>query len=166
MKPQIRPMTQKDKPAVLRILRDTPEFKPTEVVVAEEVIDSYLGDPVGSGYHIIVAGIGRRLVGYLAYGPTPLTEGTWDLYWAAVAREEQGHGIGRALFSHAEGEIKKVKGRLAVIETSSKPEYARTRRFHRRIGYSLACRVKDFYAPGDDKLIFLKRFPEKDPDRE
>jgi ribosomal protein S18 acetylase RimI-like enzyme len=168
MKPQIRPMTRKDKPAVLRILRDTPEFKPMEVVVAEEVIDSYLGDPVESGYHIIVAGIGRRVVGYLAYGPTPLTEGTWDLYWAAVAREEQGHGIGRALFSHAEGGIEKAGGRLAVIETSSKPEYARTRRFHRRIGYSLACRVKDFYAPGDDKLIFLKHFQQGDagaPDR-
>ena len=162
MKPQIRPMTPKDRPAVLHILRDTPEFKPMEVGVAEEVIDSYLGDPVDSGYHIIVAYSGRRVVGYLAYGPTPLTEGTWDLYWAAVAREDQGQGIGRALFSHAEGEIKKSGGRLAVIETSSKPEYARTRRFHRRIGYSLACRVKDFYAPGDDKLIFLKRFQQGD----
>jgi len=153
----IRFMTKKDKPTVVRILRDTTEFKPMEIAVAVEVIDSYLRDPVGSGYHIIVAEMGSRLVGYLAYGAAPLTEGTWDIYWAAVSREDRGQGTGSALMSHAEDEIKKARGRLAVIETSSKPEYERTRRFHRKTGYELACTVKDFYAPGDDKLIFLKK---------
>lgn len=150
-------MTNEDKSSIIRILYDTAEFKPHELVVAEEVIDSYLRDPAGSGYHIVVAEINGLVVGYLAYGPTPLTQGTWDLYWAAVCREERGHGIGSALVSHAEDEIRGAKGRLAVIETSSKPEYDRTRRFHRKMGYKLACRVEGFYAPDDDKMVFLKR---------
>jgi ribosomal protein S18 acetylase RimI-like enzyme len=158
MTPTIRPVANKDKPAIMQILRAIPEFKPAEVVVAEEVIDSYLRDPSGSGYHIFVAEFDSVVVGYVCYGSTPLTEGTWDIYWLAVAPKEQGRGIGKALLAHAEGKIRKAQGRLAIIETSSKPEYERTRRFHHSQGYELICRIADFYAPGDDKLVFQKRF--------
>lgn len=157
MTAKIRPMTRRDKPAIMRILAATPEFKPSEVVVAEEVIDSYLQSSYQSGYHIFVAEVGRRVTGYICYGPTPLTEGTWDIYWVAVSREEQSRGVGRALMTFAEGEIKRAGGRLAIIETSSQPEYERTRRFHHRHGFKLVGRIPDFYADGDDKLILLKR---------
>jgi len=155
MKTKIRPMTPGDKPAIMKLLAATPEFKPSEVVVAEEVIDSYLKSSYRSGYHVLVAEL-ELLAGYICYGPTPLTEGTWDIYWLAVSRGEQSRGIGGALMAFVEDEIKKAKGRLAVIETSSKPEYEGTRRFYRRQGYEVACRLADFYAPGDDKLIFQK----------
>ncbi len=141
----------------MEILRDTPEFKPSEVVVAEEVIDSYLDDPVNSGYSVLVAGDGPAIVGYICYGPTPLTDGTWDLYWEAVEREKRGQGIGSALMKAAEGEIREAKGRLALIETSSMPAYEQTRRFHLGQGYEIIARIPDFYSPGDDKLILQKR---------
>lgn len=157
MMPTIRMMTTGDKLSIMQILRATPEFMPAEVVVAEEVIDSYLHDPSGSGYHIFVAEARFEITGYICYGPTPLTEGTWDIYWMATAPEHQGQGIGKALLAFAEGEIKQVGGRLAFIETSSKPEYERTRRFHYARGYELICRIADFYAPEDDKLILQKR---------
>ncbi len=154
----VRLMTGVDKPAIMHILRDTPEFKPVEVVVAEELLDSYLHNPSGSGYHVLVAEAGPSVVGYICYGPTPLTEGTWDIYWMAVAPKKQGRGIGRTLLASAEDKIiKEAQGRLAFIETSSTPEYERTRRFHQLQGYELICRIADFYAPGDDKLIFQKR---------
>jgi len=157
MKSRMRPMTSRDKPAIMQILRATPEFKPDEVVVAEEILDSYLSDPSGSGYHVLVAEVGSSVVGYICYGSTPLTEGTWDMYWLAVAANEQRRGIGRALLALAEGKIKEAQGRLAIIETSSKPEYEKTRRFHYSQGYQVVGRISDFYAPGDDKLIFQKR---------
>ena len=154
---RMRPMTGEDKPGIMEILRHTPEFNPAEVIVAEEVIDSYLRDRSGSGYFVLVAEANSSVVGYICYGPAPMTEGTWDMYWAAVALEEQGRGIGRALFMQAEKEIRKQGGRLAIIETSSKPEYEKTRCFHRNSGYQVVGCVEDFYSPGDDKLIFLKR---------
>ena len=86
-----------------------------------------------------------------------MTEGTWDIYWEAVAREKQGRGIGSALTKSAEKEILKADGRLAFIETSSTPAYEKTRRFHLSHGYEVVCRIPDFYAPGDDKLILQKR---------
>jgi GNAT superfamily N-acetyltransferase len=149
-------MAGEDKPAIMAILQDTPEFKPEEVTVAEEVIDSYLGDPAASGYRILVAVSSSKVVGYICYGPTPLTAGTWDLYWAAVARQWRGKGVGKALWESAECQIRQSRGRLAVIETSSKPEYEATRHFHSSRGYQPVCRVADFYAPGDDKMIFVK----------
>jgi ribosomal protein S18 acetylase RimI-like enzyme len=157
MTAKIRPMTRRDKPAIMRMLAATPEFKPSEVVVAEEVIDSYLQASYQSGYHILVAEVEKLVLGYICYGPAPLTEGTWDIYWVAVSREEQSRGVGSALVTFAEDEIKKAGGRLAIIETSSQPEYEKTRRFHHRHGFKVVGRIPDFYAPGDDKLILQKR---------
>ena len=150
-------MIARDKPAIMQMLRNMPEFKPSEVLVAEEVLDSYLHDSTRSGYHVFVAEIDELVVGYICYGPTPLTEGTWDVYWLAVAPNQQSQGIGKSLLALAEGSIKEDRGRIVVIETSSKPEYEASGRFYRAQGYELACRIADFYAPGDDKLIFLKR---------
>jgi ribosomal protein S18 acetylase RimI-like enzyme len=157
MKIDIRFMSHEDKPRVIKILRGTPEFKPFEVAVAEELIDSYLNDPSGSGYHILVAEVDSTVTGYICYGLTPLTEGTWDIYWVAVSREKQGQGIGSALMQSAEKEIARDKGRLAIIETSSTPAYEKTRRFHMSHGYEIVARIPDFYAPGDGKLILQKR---------
>lgn len=141
----------------MQILQNTPEFKPSEVVVAEEVIDSYLRDPEGSGYYTLVAEVASSVVGYICYGPTPLTDGTWDLYWQAVAQEKRGQGIGGALMEAAEREIRKAQGRLAIIETSSTTAYEKTMHFHLGNGYEEIARIPDFYTLGDDKLILQKR---------
>ena len=127
------------------------------MAVAEELIDSYLDDPSGSGYYILVAEADSTVEGYICFGSTPLTEGTWDIYWMAVAREKQGQGIGSALIRSAEEEIIKDQGRLSMIETSSTPAYEKTRNFHLGHGYEIVACVPDFYAPGDDKLIMQKR---------
>ena len=157
MKIKIRHMVKKDKPALMQILRNTPEFKASEIEVAEEVIDSYLHDVKRSGYYVLIAEAGSTVAGYICYGPAPLTDGTWDLYWQAVAREKRGQGIGGALMEAAEREIMQAKGRLAIIETSSTTAYDNTIRFHLGQGYEIIGRIPDFYAPGDDKLILQKR---------
>jgi GNAT superfamily N-acetyltransferase len=156
---KIRPMLREDKPALMRILRNTPEFKSSEVMVAEELIDSCLDSPTASGYHILIAESGPHLVGYACYGPTPLTEGTWDIYWMAVAREKRGQGVGGALLKAAEEEIGEAQGRLAIIETSSIASYENTRRFYLGHGYEAIAFLPDFYAPGDGKVILQKRIP-------
>lgn len=157
MTTRIRPLTVADKPAVMRILMTTPEFKPSEVAVAEELIDSFLQDSYQSGYFISVAEIDAQIVGYVCYGQTPLTEATWDIYWIAVERQRQGQGIGLALMKAAETGIKEEKGRLVILETSSTPEYEKTRRFYLNQGYRVICQIVDFYSIGDDKVMLQKR---------
>ena len=130
MKPNLRRMQVEDRAAVASLLRRTPEFLPYEVVVAEELVDCYLADPAGSGYFFWVAEVAEAVVGYICFGPTPLTVGTWDIYWMAVSAECQGKGIGTGLLALAEEEIRKSGGRMALIETSSKPLYEKTVRFY------------------------------------
>jgi GNAT superfamily N-acetyltransferase len=150
-------MTPEDKPAIMQILHSTPEFKPSEVIVAEEIIDSYLGDPRWSGYHILVAELDSTIAGYICFGPTPLTEGTWDIYWMAVVQDRRRQGIGGVLLDSAEKNIREAEGRLSIIETSSLPSYASTRHFYNRHGYEIVACLPDFYAVGDDKVILQKR---------
>jgi ribosomal protein S18 acetylase RimI-like enzyme len=156
MKPALRRMVAADKPALMQIIKQVPEFEPEEVVIAEELIDSFLHDPK-SGYYILVAELDSALVGYICYGDTPMTKGTWDMYWAAVATGHQGKGIGKELFEAAEKDIREHKGRLIIIETSGKPQYEKTRHFHVARGYEPVCRIADYYSPGDDLMIFQKR---------
>lgn len=142
---------------MITILHSTPEFLPHEVVVAEELIDAFLTKSMESGYHILVAEMDSKIVGYVCYGETPLTEGTWDVYWIAVDRTRQGKGIGRALMIETEHNIQKLHGRLVVIETSTKPNYNKTRQFYVLQGYSEIALIPDFYAIGDGKVIMVKR---------
>ncbi len=153
----LRPMAASDKARVMALLEATPEFEPAEIPVAEEVIDVYLDCP-GRDYQTTVAETASQLLGYICFGQTPLTASTWDIYWMAVIREKRGMGIGAALLKSAEEEIQKAGGKLILIETSSKPNYLNTRRFYTRKGYKKVSRIRDFYAPGDHRIIFEKRF--------
>ncbi len=153
----LRPMAASDKAQVMALLENTSEFEPVEIPVAEEVIDVYLDCP-GRDYQTTVAESSSQLLGYICFGQTPLTVGTWDIYWMAVAREKRGSGIGGALLKNAEDEIRKAGGKLILIETSSKPNYLNTRRFYMKKGYKKVSRIRDFYAPGDHRIIFEKRF--------
>jgi ribosomal protein S18 acetylase RimI-like enzyme len=152
---KIRPILTSDRAALLQILKNTSEFKPSEILVAEEVIDCCLRDN-NLGYFILVAEENTGIAGYICYGPTPLTDGTWDLYWEAVPQERRGQGIGSALMKEAELAIRKAQGRLIIIETSSTPMYENTRHFYLGHDYEIIARIPDFYSLGDDKLILQK----------
>lgn len=154
---KIRPMSPADKATLLLILNNTPEFKPYEVTVAEDVIDDYLDDGKESGYIIQVAEDNNEVVGYICYGETPCTVGTWNIYWIAINGINRRKGIGKALTDFAETAIERVDGRHIFIETSSVPLYENTLRFYLARGYEVICRIPDFYAPRDDKLVLRKK---------
>jgi hypothetical protein len=52
--------------------------------------------------------------------------------------------------------IKKMKGKNIWIETSSRKDYDTTRAFYEKLNYIIAAELKDFYAPGDHKVIYHK----------
>jgi len=98
-----------------------------------------------------------EVAGYACFGATPTTDGTQDLYWIAVDPAAQGAGIGRRLLGAVEDALRGEGARLLLVETASKPSYAGTRAFYDACGYELVARVPDFYAPGDDKVIYARR---------
>ena len=151
-------MIETDKGPILDILGRTGMFTPEELDVALELIDAWLYKPEQKDYLILIALSGDRPAGYACYGPTPATEGTFDLYWIAVDPLLQGRGLGGKLLRRTEEVIAEADGKLIIIETSSQEKYRPTRSFYEKNGYLLEARIKDFYRTGDDRLIFTRRF--------
>jgi len=151
---KLRDIERRDRAAIARILAATDAFSPAEIDVALELVD----EPREAGYRFVVAEIAGAVAGYACFGATPCTVGTYDLYWIAVDPTLQSKGLGRALLDAVESAVRAEDGRLLIIETASKPEYAATRAFYERCGLELAARIQDFYARGDDKLVYCRRY--------
>lgn len=153
----MRPLEPRDRQAVSQILEQVGNFSEQEKLTALELIDAWLTAGEKSDYLCWVLEDESGVRGYICLGPTPLTDGTFDLYWIAVDPSAQGRGYGKALTRLAEDEASARGGRLLLIETASQETYAPTVRFYDRAGYVLVSRIPDFYEPGDDKLTFAKR---------
>ena len=160
-------MVAADRSGVFRILENAGNFTPEEVATALELIDEWLELGEHSGYLTYVLEAqgedSSEVLGYVCFGPTPLTESTYDLYWIAVDRSKHRGGVGKRLMKFAEEEIARRGGRLLLIETSSQETYGGTIQFYERTGYELVGKIKEYYKPGDDKLIFVKRLTQSVP---
>lgn len=157
----MRELRTEDLNGLERILRETGAFNDDEVVCALELLHIVLDDPTQRDYLVAVAEHQGEVCGYILYGPVPLTEGNFDIYWIATDPAVQGLGLGRKLMEHAEADALRRGARLVCLETSSQGSYARTRTFYERAGYTIESCIRDFYKPGDDRLTYVKRFPQK-----
>ena len=131
-------------------------FSAAEVEIAGELVTERLAKGVRSGYHFILAERGSGLVAYACYGPIDGTQTSFDLYWIAVAPEEQRKGLGVQVFNRAEAAMRKAGARHIYADTSSSDRYAPTRGFYQRMGFCEEARLPDFYGPGDGKVIYVK----------
>jgi len=171
------PLAADHRGRIAEILRSTGNFREEEVDVALELFDaSFEGDDytfVGAfevtssrlstvdsadGRWPMADGCTRTLQGFACYGPTMATDRTFDLYWIAVDRAAQGTGCGTVLLSEVERRLEALHARMLVVETSSRSDYTATRGFYLRRDYVEAARVREFYAPEDDRIILTKRF--------
>ncbi|WP_426754424.1 GNAT family N-acetyltransferase [Myxococcus sp. Y35] len=152
----IRPIEEKDREPIAALIRRIETFSPQEVEVAIELAHTAL-QKGNTDYAIIVADRDGQLVGYICYGPTPMTEDTYDLYWIASAPEVRGQGVGAALVSAMEGDLRRRNGRLIRVETSATEAYGPTRGFYASMKYGEEARIRDFYKVGDDLIILTKR---------
>ena len=157
----IRPLVAADRSGVFRILENAGNFTPEEVATALELIDEWLELGEHSGYltYVLEAQTedGSEVLGYVSFGPTPLTESTYDLYWIAVDKSKHRGGVGKRLMKFTEEETVRRGGKMLLIETSSQETYGGTIQFYERTGYELVGKIPDYYKPGDDKLVFAKK---------
>jgi D-alanine-D-alanine ligase len=151
--PILRHLIPADRDHIEEISRAVAVFRADEIPVALEVFDGAVaGSP---DYLARGAVLDGRLVGWICWGPTPCTLGTFDLYWMAVDPAAQGTGVGSALITDMEQRLAGV-GRLIVVETAGRADYAPTRAFYEARGYRVAAVIPDFYAPGDAQVIYAK----------
>lgn len=88
-----------------------------------------------------------------------MTDGTWNLLLIAVRESEQGHGVGSRLTRHLEQALSERNGRVLIVETSALPDFDRTRAVYRTLEYVEVARIPEFYAVGEDKVVFWKLLP-------
>ncbi len=159
---KIRPLYEKDRSALLAMLISTRSFTAGEIDVAMELVDIVLKNPGQKDYHIFcMPDQEDRVVGYICYGPTPMTQGTFDLYWIAVDPDVQNQGLGSRLLRFLEEKVKNQGGRLILADTSTVPHYEKTRRFYLKNGFQEIAKIPDYYYPGNDRITFSKRLAER-----
>ena len=150
--------SQEDGAQIHSINANTSVFSQEEVQTVDELWDeNQTQGEQRSGYYFIVEKEDGQVLGYSCYGPRALTDRTYDLYWIAVGPNARRGGVGRGLLAATEDLIRKLGGRLLIVETSGMPKYESTRAFYLATGYILEATLKDFYKDGDDLVIFTKR---------
>jgi D-alanine-D-alanine ligase len=143
-----------DPQAVDALATATGFFAAREVAVARELAQAAVdGD---SHYRMLFAEDAQGLAGWACFGPTPCTDGAWDLYWVVVHPRAQRSGLGGALVSAAAARAGAEGGRALYAETAGKPQYDPTRAFYVAHGFRCQAVLPDFYAPGDAKLVFCR----------
>lgn len=155
---KIRALVERDREKLHSMLVETQVFTREEIKVAMELIDIVLRDPNQEDYKIdCMANNNDQPIGYICYGPVPMTQGTFDLYWIVVDPRSQGQGIGSDLLHFLEEVIRERRGRMILIDTSSIPQYEKTQKFYIRHGFQEVARVPDYYHAGNDRITLCKR---------
>ncbi|MFA6845642.1 MAG: GNAT family N-acetyltransferase [Sphaerochaetaceae bacterium] len=147
---------EEDMDAVGTILKKSGFFNEEEQEVGVSLIAERLQKGEASGYFFQFADEGPSLLGYTCFGPIPGTQTSYDLYWIAVDTMFRGRGIGSDLISQTEQEIARRGGTRVYVETSSTKLYNPTRRFYEHCGYMREAELADYYAPGDNKCLYVK----------
>ncbi|MBN1614156.1 MAG: GNAT family N-acetyltransferase [Deltaproteobacteria bacterium] len=153
-----RDVRTSDRDDVREIVHSTGFFTPEEVDIALELVDETLARGRQSGYSFLFAEQAGRVLGYTCFGPIIGTAGSYDLYWIAVHGLYHRKGVGRLILGRSETLMAQEGCRRVYVETSSRSKYAPTRSFYERCGYDRVASLKDFYAPGDDKIVYCKTF--------
>jgi len=152
---QIRAAQPSDYTAMVNVCSSAEVFNAGEL---DSVLEDFSACDPALGDRLIVHQQGEGVVhGFIQYSPAPITDGSWYIYWIAVAKQAQGAGIGGTLLAYAEADLRSIKARQILIETSAKPAYDAARSFYLGRGYHQVARIPDYYTYGDDKCVFLKR---------
>jgi len=149
-------LSPRDRRSLEGAVRSTGFFNQAEVEIALEIIDEHLARGPSSGYSFLLDGPVGAVTGYSCYGPVPGTRSSFDLYWIVVKRDCWGRGGGRRLMAETERRVRAAGGERLYAETSGRPDYEPTRAFYAAMGFDRAAVFPDFYAPGDDKVVYVK----------
>ncbi len=155
MTEMIRPAQSDDHTDIDRIARLSGMFGEGELSFLSEMTRGDLaGSDEGRVWFLSEAAEGVK--GAACLSPEPLQEDVRNLLFISVAPDHRDAGVGRRLIAHAEGLARDAAARLILIETSSGPAFETARALYSKLGYMQDGQIRDYFGPGDDKVIFRK----------
>ena len=152
----IRPVAPADSPALIAVCDSTGLFPPDELATIRRLFDDYHAAGAADGPRALACDDGGTPVGVVYITPKEMTDRTWEVLMIMVDAARQGQGIGSGMLEAGEEAVRATNGRMLLVETSSTPDFERTRQFYRKNGYAEVATVPDYYAEGVGKTTFTK----------
>ena len=148
----IRP-TRHDDLADLQVVLESTGLFPGEML--PDMVSGFLSDEDSTDLWLTLEA-GGKAVGFCYAVPEALAEGAWNMLAIAILPAVQGKGYGGALVARLEAVLRERGQRILIADTSGAAAFERTREFYRKAGYAEEARIRDFWAKGDDKVVFWK----------
>ena len=147
----VRPAQRPDIPAIKSVVKDANLFPPE---MLGGMIAGYLEKTTRDIWFVAVEG--GRIVGFGYCEPERMTSGTWNLLAIGVLARRRGRGVGGAMMRYLEHRLRSAGARILIVETMGTPAFRQTRAFYRANGYTEEARIREFYEPGGDKIVYWK----------
>ena len=153
----MRPSIPEDLSRASRFALETSMFTEEESHgVEQQLLAVVRGEQPGTA---LTAEVEAALVGFGYVAPEPFSDRCWNLCFLVVDPARHGRGIGSAVVAEVERRLPALGpegARVLLIETSSTATYDDTRAFYLARGYAREATVREYYGPGDHKVIFWK----------
>lgn len=150
----IRETRQSDTAAILALLEESGQFDADGIAHVLRTLRQHLAEPDD---HIWLTADDGEPLGVAYCAPEPVAPGVWNLYLLWTRSDRHGKGYGAALVADVEAKLQSRGARLLLVETSSLPGFEPARRFYAKCGFVREAEVRDYFAEGDNKLIFTKK---------
>ncbi len=157
--PRVRPAVGTDVERIAGLAVGNGMFAPDELGGFHELLNGYLDGSLDGHRWLVADGPTDEVAGAAYYAPEPFADRVWNLYFLAVHPGWHRGGVGTALVSQVEQSLRgagEQAARVLIVETSSTAPYEPARRFYRREGFDQEARIRQFYGPDDDKIVFWK----------
>lgn len=150
---KIRPITQADLPSIKALIDESGLF-PSELL--DGMVEDFFSHP--APHDMWFAGeIGTEIAAVAYCAPEKMTLGTYNLYLIAVHPRYQGKKCGSQMIDFVEATLQAKQARILIVETSGLPEFEKTRAFYLKMGFTQEAVIREFFEPGDDKVVFWKK---------
>lgn len=147
----IRDAAGGDADAIIDMIATSPHFDDAGLTHVRATFEQHCRD--GSDAIWLIADDSAPAgVAYCA--PEPLAPDVWNLLmlWTRADSHRAGHGT--TLVDGIKAALQARGARLLIVETSSLPDFAAARAFYARRGFVHEATIRDYYEPGEDKVVY------------
>jgi ribosomal protein S18 acetylase RimI-like enzyme len=145
-----------DRTKLFKLIQDCGAFYPHEMAYGMGLFDEHLLRGENSSHQFMLYEQDGSLIAYGCFGPLPLTDRRYHLYWLVVGSGASSKGIGKALESAIAKRVRTQGGVRLYAETSNRATHEGARQFYEHCGYRLDTVTPDYYGDGHDKVVYVK----------